>query len=230
VDFAGGQAKQGLPCAQNVGCLCRPDGRGTETEHLILSKPGHGEVLTKDFSFRGSLQTLRRARRRSRCARRTPGRGSVQKLLLDDTRLVDAVNRSRRIKYRFRANERQPPDDPSLVFWSIQDGLDPDTAAPLRTNNVRDLTRDKFLAVTIMVVRGERLTVADVLRYLANVAGAVHSGSPTTTKEMALASLASSIQVGGYTPEVRSLLAVARVVTKALQPIRRAIEEATRPA
>ena len=156
--------------------------------------------------------------------------GLLRKLLLDDTRLVDAVNRSRRVKYRFRANERQAPGDPSLVFWSIQDGLDPDTAAPFRTNNVRDLTRDKFLAVTIIVVRGERLTVADVLRYLANVAGAVHIGSPTTSKELALASLASSIQVGGYSPEVRSLLAVARVVTKALQPIRHAIEEARPPA
>jgi len=77
--------------------------------------------------------------------------GLLRKLLLDDTRLVDAVNRSRRVKYRFRANERQPPGDPSLVFWSIQDGLDPDTAAPLRTNNVRDLTRDQFLAVTIII-------------------------------------------------------------------------------
>jgi hypothetical protein len=151
--------------------------------------------------------------------------GLLRKLLLDDTRLVDAVNRSRRVKYRFRTNERQPPGDPSVDFWSIQDGLDPDTAAPLRTNNVRDLTRDQFLAVTIIIFRGERLTIADVLRYLANIAGAVHLGSPTTPKEMALASLASSIQVGGYTPEVRSLLSVARVVTKALQPLRRAIEE-----
>lgn len=148
----------------------------------------------------------------------------VRKLLLDDTRLVDTVNRSRRVQIRFHANERQPPDMPGLVFWSIQDGLDPDTAAPLRHNNPRDLTRDQFLAVTIMVVRGERLTVADVVRYLANIAGAVHLGTPTTAKQMALASAASAVQIGGHPPETRSLLSVARVVTKALEPLRRAVE------
>src|SRR4051812_20566919 len=60
----------------------------------------------------------------------------LRKLLLDGTSLLDSVNRSRRVKVRFLTNQRQPPDDPPPTSWSIQDGLDPDTAAPLRRNNV----------------------------------------------------------------------------------------------
>lgn len=171
-------------------------------------------------------------------ARAAPGRSSydvmhiaalLRKLLLDDTRLVDTVNRTRRVRYRFHANSRLPPNDPGLVFWSIQDGLDPDTAAPLQGNDVRDLTRDQFLSLVIIVIRGELLTIADIVRYLANVAGAVHHGTPTTPKEVALASLEPSVRLAGYSPEVRSLLAVARVVTKALQPVRRAVEQDQSP-
>jgi hypothetical protein len=166
-------------------------------------------------------------------ARSEPGRSTydviqiaalLRKLLLDGSRLVDTVNGIQRLPLRFRANVRQPPDVPGLVFWSIQDGLDPDTALSLR-GNTADLTRDQFLGLTIILVGGERLTVADIVRYLAHIAGAVHIGTPTTAKEKALAAMSTSIQVGGYSPEVRSMLAVARVVTKTLQPLRRAIEE-----
>ncbi len=149
----------------------------------------------------------------------------LRKLLLDGTNLLDATNRSRRLKVRFRANQRQPPDDPPPTSWSIQDGLDPDTAAPLRRNSVADLSRDQFLGVTIIVHQDVRLTVADVIRYVANVAGGVHLGTPTEPKEMALASLSASIQVGGYSPELRSLIPVARVVSKGLQPLRASIQE-----
>lgn len=148
----------------------------------------------------------------------------LRKLLLDGTSLLDSVNRSRRVKIRFHANHRQPPDDPAPTSWSIQDGLDPDTAAPLRRNNIVELGRDAFLGVTIIVHDGVRLSVADVVRYVANVAGGVHLGTPTGPKEVALASLGQSMRVGGYPPELRSLLSVARVVSKALQPLRDAIE------
>jgi hypothetical protein len=163
-------------------------------------------------------------------ARSEPGRDEynvlgtaalLRKLLLDSSRLVDIVNRQRRIRIRYVANRRQPPTDPPPIFWSVQDGLDPTTARP--GSQPEELSLDQLLSVTIIRVEGVDLNVRDVVDYLANVAGAVHIGQPRTAQHAALASVEASISVGGYPPAVRSLLAVARVVSRALQPLRAAI-------
>jgi hypothetical protein len=162
-------------------------------------------------------------------ARSSPGKAEyevlqiaalLRKLLLDEARLTDQVNASRRLKIRYYANNRNPPSDPAPTFWSMQDGLDPDTAAPLARNNPQQMTRDQFLAVTVILTEGVALTVRDVIDYLANVAGAVHLGRARTPEHAVLAALDRDIQVGGYSPTVRSLLAIARVTVRALQPLR----------
>jgi hypothetical protein len=147
----------------------------------------------------------------------------LRKLLIDGSRLVDQVNRSHQLRLRFRANRRLPPTDPSPIFWSIQDGLDPETAMPSRGIEPQDMTRDEFLSVKIIHVAGTDLTVGEVVGYLANAAGAVHLGQPRTPKEAALAEVESTLQIGGYPPALRSLLAISRVTVKALQPLRSAI-------
>lgn len=163
-------------------------------------------------------------------ARSEPGRNEydvlaiaalLRKLLLDSSRLLDLVNRERRIRIRYVANRRHPPTDPPPIFWSVQDGLDPNTA--LARSQPEELALDQLLSVTIIRIEGVDLSVHDVVDYLANVGGAVHLGQPRTPKQTALASIESTIKVGGYPPAVRSLLAVARVVSRALQPLRAAI-------
>jgi hypothetical protein len=145
----------------------------------------------------------------------------IRKLLLDAGRLTDEVNRPHRLRLRFVANRGTPPTDPRPVFWSVQDGLDPNTARPGRAPE--EMSRDQFLAVTILEFDGVGLTVRDVVDYLANVGGGVHHSQPTTAKEFALASVESELRVGGYPPALRSLLAVARVTLHALEPLRSTI-------
>jgi hypothetical protein len=62
------------------------------------------------------------------------------------------------------------------VFWSDQDGLDPETA--LTRAEPKEVTRDEFLAKVIMQAGGESVTVKDTILHTANVVGAVHPGRP----------------------------------------------------
>jgi hypothetical protein len=75
----------------------------------------------------------------------------LRKLLLDDSRLVDQVNRKQRLKLRYRICGVSPWEkrilDDKPVFWTIEDALDPDgpfSYAPY------DATRDQFLARQVM--------------------------------------------------------------------------------
>ncbi len=150
----------------------------------------------------------------------------IRKLFLDDNPLVDQVNRAHRVKLNFEIGVAisRPSDDPSVVFWSEQDGLDPDTAPPFKQRTIVD--RDRFFQTIVTVANGHRYSVRDVVQFEANIMGGVHAGSPQTEKEAVLKSIDSSISVGGYASSLRQLKAIARVILKALKPIRQAITSA----
>ncbi len=76
------------------------------------------------------------------------------------------------------------------------------------------------------MIYGTRFTIRDVIKFEANVAVAVHAGSPKTEKEKALNTLGEHFGVGGYEPTLRQLLAIARVSIKALAPLRAAANAA----
>ena len=146
--------------------------------------------------------------------------GLLRKLFLDDFPLVDQVNRVHRIKLEFEValpSGRPKPED-SDCFWTVQDGLDPDTAAPGKPRQV--LSRDQFFSETVTVIFGRVYSVRDIIQFEANVAGAVHAGAPKSDKEKALHELGASLGVGGYSPSLRQLLAIARVSLKALGSLR----------
>jgi hypothetical protein len=101
----------------------------------------------------------------------------LRKLILDQGRLMDQVNRSHRLDLRFRINSVSPLEqllyDDNPMFWSIEDGLDPESPfayAPF------EATRDQFLARRVMRFGGSWITIRDVIDQLANIEGAVHSG------------------------------------------------------
>lgn len=153
----------------------------------------------------------------------------LRRLLLDGSAsLVHQVNRTRRQEVRYRANRRAPPSDPAPTFWAIQDGFDPDTAVP-GLSHPEALDLDQLLNAPLMLMGGQILSVREVIRYVANVAGGVHLGLPRTPKEQALASVGATIRLGGQSPEVRSLLAVARVVSKGLAPLVMLVEASPPP-
>lgn len=135
---------------------------------------------------------------------------------------MDQLNRLHRIKLEFEVTAplNKPEDGDKNTLWSVQDGLDPETAVPGK-KRLR-LSRDQFFQTVVAIINGRSFTVRDVIQFEANVAGAVHAGAPRTEKEKALQSIGQSISVGGYAPALRQLLAIARVALRALQPVRAA--------
>jgi hypothetical protein len=155
----------------------------------------------------------------------------IRKLLLDEHPLAHVVNRppERRLKLRFRTNVAPAvwevlPDTPKPVFWSIQDGLDPETAV-MRRHAPSDLSLDDFLRVRVMLIEGHEINVHELVDHAAHVSGAVHAGPPGSEKERALQDVTRQIQVGGYDPAVRSLLAIGRITLRALAPLRAVVED-----
>jgi len=69
----------------------------------------------------------------------------LRKLLLDKQPLIDQVNRTYRNKILFEITENQlyQPGMPKPNFYSIQDGLDPDTSRPGK--RISQIKRDVFL-------------------------------------------------------------------------------------
>jgi hypothetical protein len=152
--------------------------------------------------------------------------GLLRKLLLDDHPLVDQVNRIHRLKLEFEIAipENKPEEGDQNSVWSVQDGLDPDTAIPGKKRQI--LSRDQFLQTAVAMIYGPSYSIRDVIQFEANIAGGVHAGAPRTEKEQALNALGQSFGIGGYEPPLRQLLAIARVSLKALAPLRDAVAAA----
>lgn len=150
----------------------------------------------------------------------------IRKLFLDDFPLVDQVNRSHRIKLSFETTLplELPQGTPAPTFWTVQDGLDPDTAIPGKRRYTA--SRDQFFQTIVTILNDHQYSVREIILFEANVMGAVHADSPKTDKEEALKKIDSTIAVGGYASSLRQLQAIARVVLKALSPLRAAANAA----
>lgn len=145
----------------------------------------------------------------------------LRKLLLDGDPLVHQINRNRKLKVQFTAVHRRPPTDRATVLWTIQDGLDPDTAFPRLGGEVVRVSLDKFMALPVAAVEGVVIDIGSLIRYLAHVEGAIHAGTPGNDKERAIAKFSNGIGIGGMeSGAVRAMLAIGRVTLKALQPLR----------
>lgn len=150
----------------------------------------------------------------------------IRKLFLDDFPLVDQVNRNHRLKIKFETTVpfKLPNGFPAPSFWTVQDGLDPDTAHPGKHRYVA--SRNQFFQTVVTIVDNHQYSVRQIVLFEANVMGAVHTGSPKTDKEHALKQVDSTIAVGGYAPALRQLKAIARVVLRSLSPLRLAVNSA----
>lgn len=137
----------------------------------------------------------------------------LRKLLLDKNSLVAQVNRSRKLKILYPINRY---DLPVGVTFSIQDGLDPDTAQEPVPQYV---TRDRFLETVIGRSEGTAFTVKNIINYCAHVQGAVHSGFPHGEVEKKLETLAASVSIQGSNVVTRSLRAIGRVTEKGLRQL-----------
>jgi hypothetical protein len=150
----------------------------------------------------------------------------LRKLFFDDLPLVDQVNRTYRLKLEFEVTVpvNKPAEGDKESIWSVQDGLDPETALPFKQREL--LSRDQFFKKAVTMVNGCTYTVRDVVLFEANIAGAVHAGAPKNDKERALHAIGETLHLGGYAPSLRQLQAIARVSLRALAPLRHAISTA----
>lgn len=145
--------------------------------------------------------------------------GLVYKLLYDRHPLVDVANTSGQ-QIVFSVNDRKLPTDPTLVFYSIEDGIDPDTSVPHLTNAVR-MDRNGLYQQPVMVVKGEAITVKDLIRFLRDKQGSVHADNVSLTdKDKLMKELQATLFIGGTNSGLRLMRAIARVVIKGLNPLK----------
>jgi hypothetical protein len=146
----------------------------------------------------------------------------LRKLLLEGEPLVHAVNRSRGLKIRYRLNDIAPP--PDAEHWHAYDTFYPD---PWPESRPIDVKHDAFLRRVILVASRERITVHDLIDFIAHHYGAVHASPAEDAKTKALRDDAWGRRVtmvegqysGQYSGPVYALRAVASVVLVALEPL-----------
>ncbi len=147
----------------------------------------------------------------------------LRKLLIDDYPLIDQVNGNKKLKIKFKINNRQIPlGDSSLMFYSMEDGFDPDTSVPHLAYPL-EVNRDKLLSRQIMIIDGTPISVIDLIKFLSHVQGGVHLGKAKTSQEQALKEIQSYLGIGGLPAGIRTILSISRVVTKGLEPLKIAI-------
>ena len=142
-------------------------------------------------------------------------------LLNDEQPLVHHVNRTHRSRLRFQCTEPYILNVPGLPIpttMSSQDGFDPETSIPGNRRVEVDLAG--LLAQVVAVHEGRKLSVLDVIKYEANVAGGVHAGEPRDTPAAALHAMNADLRIGGFAPSLRQLQAIGRVVLRGLSGLR----------
>lgn len=145
--------------------------------------------------------------------------GLIYKLLYDKHPLVDEVN-ERKIKITFEINDRQLPNDSSLVFYSIEDGFDPQTSVPHLTNSIT-VNKDSLYARKIMIANSKIFTVKELIRFLRNKQGGVHIDNMSLIdKDVLLKDIQKTLGIGGVPAGLRLMRTISRIVVKGLQPLR----------
>lgn len=148
----------------------------------------------------------------------------LRKLLLDGRRLTDEVNRTYRLKLRFRISSESPIEKMILednpVFWSLEDALDPESPFAYEPFYA---TRDEFLSRKIMRFNGHWISVEDMIDQLANVEGAVHSGTPGTNHRRVIQAAGKFFSRSGLPGIVSQMRLIGRIVLSGLGPLRDAV-------
>ena len=101
----------------------------------------------------------------------------------------------------------------------MEDGFDPNTSVPHLTHPL-EVDRDRLLKTQIMIIKGEVITVINLIKFLSHVQGAVHSGKPKNAKDHALKEIQEYLGIGGLPAGIRTILSISRVVLKGLEPLR----------
>jgi hypothetical protein len=77
----------------------------------------------------------------------------------------------------------------------------------------------------VLITKGKEHTVKDVIRFGANVAGAVHHDPKPRDDYKEIQAFSAMFGVGGLPAGIRQLMAISRVTLKALRPLLEAIKK-----
>jgi hypothetical protein len=142
----------------------------------------------------------------------------IRKLLLDDFPLLDQINRKYKTKISFEIIPSQDALIQKSEYYIIADMLDPETAPPSKKS--QKVSRDQFLKTTVLSICGKRYSIKDIILFEANIMGGIHAGMPEKEKEQALQQVNSIYEIEASRGSLLQLKAIARVVLKALEPLR----------
>jgi hypothetical protein len=151
--------------------------------------------------------------------------GHLYQMLCDKHSLVDTVSKGCvQASFSVNARAREPLPDwlvPLVHYQAAEDLIDPELWPGVE---VAPLSKDDFLKMNVMYIRGQYLTVKHVIGFARNVAGGGHF-DPTPQygpyEALRLWREAPLIHpmAEGYHPGLRQLRSVARVTLRALQPL-----------
>jgi hypothetical protein len=150
--------------------------------------------------------------------------GRLRQLLFDgNASLVDKINPNK-IPLQFVVGTFRFPPEPNSTL-SLQDGFDPETASPGKPS--RTVSREEFSTYPVIYLGLQPITVREVVRYAALVAGGVHHDDKPRDEFKQIVDAAKRLHIGGLPFGIRDLMAIARVTIKGLQPL---IEDVRRKA
>lgn len=142
--------------------------------------------------------------------------GVLRQLLLDGTPLAHKANKGG-LKLRFNVGTFRQEPDQRTTFLILEDGLDPETRPP--GSPAKEVNFDGFLGHAILYIDGKAHSVADVVKFAANVAGGVHHVDNPKAAQKALSEFSTLYRIGGLPSGVRQMKAIGRVTLKGLQPL-----------
>lgn len=144
----------------------------------------------------------------------------IRQLFLDgDKSLVDRISRNYRHKLEFEVVEHTPPNIPGLNFniWAVVDGIDPRATPPhfLRVKK----KRDGFFSMIVAIVDGHEYSVREIVKFVANVMGGVHSGSLRDEKETNLEQLKELRFFSNISIALLFIKSIGRIILESLKPL-----------
>ena len=194
--------------------------------HGETTKQANGDykAMNRNQLFLNSLEELERLTRipQSRVTEYETLRISalLRLLILDAEPLFEQVNRSHRLKIRFRSSYPASLTDEDLPEPPFENA---DTPFPVGT---KTLTKKDFIARFAAFIAPYEYTVKDLILYGANLAGGVHAGRPSSDTESVIYDTAEKIRIFDKDPSLLELRGIGQVVVRSLAPLYQAVRMA----
>ena len=143
----------------------------------------------------------------------------LRELLVDESRLVDQVNRAPKVAPRFRLRVKTPDPGNDFEFWL---GLDPSAEVDVP---ISELDLKELLRTSVVFLPSSRITVLQVITLAANVRGGVHRGKPKDPAHAAFENFPLKLRHGEMPVELLLVETISRIVLAGLYPLRSVVRD-----